>query len=167
MCLSLETLMYIIRTGLTVQVKLTDLVNWRRSQMTLIRWLTFLLGFQTEILSPACWDLFIFSDTNICATMAFLPLVNSDIIVSVSIDLSIILITTGCLVSLHCLWLFLCWLRCSMKDIFKLGSFTAASDFCEWIQLATDVCISHGKYQVKPHTSPWFSATCLCCCHSS
>ena len=110
--------------------------------------------------SQSCLLAFIFSDTSICATMAFLPLVNSDIIVSVSIDLSIILITTGCLVSLHCLWLFLCWLRCSMKDIFKLGSFTAASDFCEWVQLAIDVYISHGKYQVKPHTSPWFSATC-------
>ena len=47
-----------------------------------------------------------------------------------------------------------------MKDIFKLGSFTAASAFCEWVQLAIDVYISHGKYQVKPHTSPWFSATC-------
>ena len=31
-----------------------------------------------------------------------------------------------------------------MKDIFKLASFTAASDFCEWVQFAIDVYISHG-----------------------
>ena len=36
--------------------------------------------------SPALLNLFIFSDTNICSTMAFPPLGNSDHVVSVSID---------------------------------------------------------------------------------
>ena len=30
----------------------------------------------------------------------------------------------------------------------------------EWVQLGIDVYIPHRKYQVKPHSSPWFSAAC-------
>ena len=44
------------------------------------------------------------------------------------------------------------------EDVFKLGASTAASNFCEWVQVGIDVYISHGKYQVKPHSSPWLSA---------
>ena len=44
------------------------------------------------------------------------------------------------------------------EDIFKLGASAAASEFCEWVGI--DVYISHRKYQVKPHSSPWFSASC-------
>ena len=43
--------------------------------------------------------------------------------------------------------------------IFKL-SVSAASEFCEWVQVGMDVYIPHCKYQVKPHSSPWFSAAC-------
>ena len=46
------------------------------------------------------------------------------------------------------------------KDIFKLGASTAASEFCEWVQVGIDVYIPQRKYQVKPHSSPWFSAAC-------
>ena len=31
-------------------------------------------------------------------------------------------------------------------------------NFCEWVQVGIDVYIPHRKYQVKPHSSPWFSA---------
>ena len=45
--------------------------------------------------------------------------------------------------------------------IFKLSaSAAAASEFCEWVQVGIDVYIPHRKYQVKPHSSPWFSAAC-------
>ena len=44
------------------------------------------------------------------------------------------------------------------EDIFKLSASTAASEFCEWFQVRIDVYIPHRKYQVKPHSSPWFSA---------
>ena len=44
------------------------------------------------------------------------------------------------------------------EDIFKFGTSAAASEFCEWVQVALDVYIPHRKYQVKPHSSPWFSA---------
>ena len=46
------------------------------------------------------------------------------------------------------------------KDIFKLGASAAASKFCEYVLFGIDVCIPHRKYQVKPHSSPWFSAIC-------
>ena len=45
-------------------------------------------------------------------------------------------------------------------DIFKLSASAAASEFCEWVQVGIDVYIPHRKYQVKPHSSPWFSAAC-------
>ena len=46
------------------------------------------------------------------------------------------------------------------EDIFKLSASAAASQFCEWVQVGIDVYIPHRKYQVKPHSSPWFSAAC-------
>ena len=46
------------------------------------------------------------------------------------------------------------------EDIFKLSTSPAASEFCEWVQVGIDVYIPHRKYQVKPHSSPWFSAAC-------
>ena len=46
------------------------------------------------------------------------------------------------------------------EDIFKLGASVAASGFCEWFKVGTDVYIQHRKYQIQPHSSPWFSAAC-------
>ena len=46
------------------------------------------------------------------------------------------------------------------EDIFKLCASPAASEFCEWVQVGIDVYIPHRKCQVKPHSSPWFSAAC-------
>ena len=45
-------------------------------------------------------------------------------------------------------------------DIFKLGDSAAASEFSLWVRVGIDVHIPHRKYQVKPHSSPWFSAAC-------
>ena len=42
------------------------------------------------------------------------------------------------------------------EDIVKLSASAAASDIFEWVQVGIDVCIPHLKYQVKPHSSPWF-----------
>ena len=44
------------------------------------------------------------------------------------------------------------------EDIFKLSA--SASEFREWFQVGIDLYIPHRKYQVKPHSSPWFSASC-------
>ena len=46
------------------------------------------------------------------------------------------------------------------EDIFKLGASAAASEFSQWVQVGIDVYIPHRKYQVRPHSSPWFSAAC-------
>ena len=45
------------------------------------------------------------------------------------------------------------------QDTFKLGA-SAASRFCEWVQVRIDVYIPHRKNQVKSHSNPWFSAAC-------
>ena len=100
--------------------------------------------------------------------MAFPPLGNSDhVVLSVSIDFPI---NSKQNTPFHRVaydysradWDVLCdHLRdVPWKDIFKLSASAAASEFCKWVQVAIDVYIPHRKYQVKPHSSPWFSAAC-------
>ena len=93
MFLYLETLTFIIRTGLPILVEPINLVNSViifPSQMTLLR--SQIFNFPNQIPdcdshSPARLDLFISSNASICFTMAFPPLANSDhVVVSVSID---------------------------------------------------------------------------------
>ena len=48
----------------------------------------------------------------------------------------------------------------SRADWGGLLSASAASEFCEWIQVGIDLCIPHCKYQVKPDSCPWLSAAC-------
>ena len=45
----------------------------------------------------------------------------------------------------------------SWENVFKLAASAAAHEFCEWFQVVIDMYIPHCKYQIKPHTSPWFS----------
>ena len=117
--------------------------------------------------SPALLDLFISFDANICSTMAFRPLENSDhVIVSISIDFSS---NSKLDTPFHRIaydysrgdWDGLCddFRDVLYEDIFK-PSASVASKFCKWLQVGIDVYIPHRKYQVKPHSSPWFSATC-------
>ena len=135
--------------------------------------LTQIVNFPTRIPdcdshSPALLDLFISSDANICSTIAFPPLGNSDhVVVSVSIDFPI---NSKQDTPFHCVaydysradWDGLCdHLRdVPWEDIFKLSASAAANEFCEWVQVGIDVYIPHHKYQVKPHSSPWFSTAC-------
>ena len=46
------------------------------------------------------------------------------------------------------------------EDIFNLSASAAGGEFCEWVQVGIDVYIPYQKYQVKSHSSPWFSAAC-------
>ena len=135
--------------------------------------LTQIVNFPTQIPdcdshSPALLDLFLSSDASICSAMAFLSLGNSDhVVVSVSIDFPT---NSQQDAPLHRIaydyscadWDDLCdHLRdVPREDIFKLSASAAASEFCEWVQVGTDVYIPHRKYHVKPHSSPWFSAAC-------
>ena len=45
-------------------------------------------------------------------------------------------------------------------DIFKPHASAAASELYEGVQVGIDVYIRHRKYQVKPHSSLWFSTAC-------
>ena len=118
--------------------------------------------------SPALLDLFISSDASICSTMAFAPLGNSDhVVVSVSIDFPTNSQHDATFHRKAYDYSRADWdgLRDHFRDvpwedIFKLGASAAASEFCEWVQVGIDVYIPHRKYQVKPHSSPWFSAVC-------
>ena len=118
--------------------------------------------------SLALLDLFISSDAGICSTMAFPPLGNSDhVVVSVSIDFPS---NSQGDSPFHCIaydYSFADWdglhehLRVvPWEDIFKLSAFAAASEFSEWVQVGIVLYIPHCKYQIKSHSSPWFSAVC-------
>ena len=100
--------------------------------------------------------------------MDFAPLGNSDhVVVSVSIDFPT---NSQWDTPFHCIaydYSLADWdgLRDHLRDvtwedIFKLSASATASEFCEWVQVGIDVYIPHRKYQVKPHSSPWFSAAC-------
>ena len=117
--------------------------------------------------SPALLDLSLSSDACICSTMAFPPFGNSDhVVVSVSIDFPP---NSKQDASFHhiaydysCVdWDIRGHLRdVPWEDILKLSASAMASEFCEWVQLGIDVYIPHHKYQVKSHSSPWFSTAC-------
>ena len=135
--------------------------------------LTQIVNFPTRIPdcdshSPALLDSILSSDASICSTMALPPLGNSDhVVVSVSIDFPIKSKQDTPLHRMAYDYSRADWdgLRDHLRDvpwenIFKLGASTAASEFCEWFQVEIDVYIPHCKYQVKPHSFPWFSAAC-------
>ena len=118
--------------------------------------------------SPALLNLFLSSDTSICSTMAFPPLGNSDhVVVSVSIDFPTNSQQDAPFHRIAYDYSRADWdgLRDHLRDvpwdnIFKLGASAAASEFCESIQVGIDVYIPHRNYQVKSHSSQWFSAAC-------
>ena len=118
--------------------------------------------------NPALLDLFISSDASICSTMVFCPLGNSDhVIVSVSIDFPVNSKQDTPFHHMAYDYSRADWdgLRDHLRDvpwedIFKLNASAAASEFCEWVQVGINVYIPHSKYQVKPYSSPWFSAAC-------
>ena len=92
MFLSLETLTPIMRTGLPILVERINLVNSViifLSQMTLLRWLNFLLQSQIVILIVLLFWIYFFllTPVYICSTVDFPPLGNSDhVVISVFID---------------------------------------------------------------------------------
>ena len=135
--------------------------------------LTQMINFLTRIPdrdshSPALLDMFLSSDVSICSIMAFPLLKNSDrVVFSVFIDF---LSNSKRDAPLHHIaydYSFVDWdgprdhLRAvPWEDIFKLSASAAASEFCEWVHVGIDVHIPYHKYQVKPHSSSWFSAAC-------
>ena len=118
--------------------------------------------------SPALFDIFLCSNTSICSTVNFPPLGNSDhVAISVSTDVPSNSLWHATFHhrtydysraewdSLHDPFRDVPW-----GDIFKICASAAASKFCEWVQVEIDVYIPHHKHEVKPHSSPLFSAAC-------
>ena len=116
--------------------------------------------------NPVLLNVFISSVTNICSTIAFPPLGNSEHVpVSVTIDISSN--SKGEHPFHHIAYDYSCadwnglydYLKdVSWNDIFKLDASAAASVFFEWVQVGIDEYLPNCKYQVKPYSSPWFSA---------
>ena len=132
-----------------------------------------MLNFPTRIAdcdsrSPALFDLFPSSDSSICSTMAFPPFGNSNhVVVSVSInfpsnsqwDAPFHRIAYDYSRADHDS---LCdHLRdVPWEDTFALSASAATNEFCDLFQLGIDAYVPHRKYQIKPHSSPSFSAAC-------
>ena len=148
MFLSLKTLTSIIRTVLPILVELVDLVNSVIICCNISNDFTQMVNFPTRIPdcdsdSPALLDLFLSSDASICSTMAFPPFGNFDhVVVSVSIDFPSNSQRDAPFHRIAYDYSRYDWddLRDYLrdfpwKDIFKLGAFAAASEFCEWIQV--------------------------------
>ena len=171
MFLFLETLTSIISTCLPILLELITLntIIIFLSQMTLLRWLTFLL--RSQIVIPT---VLLFLDFLFLLTLVFvLPWL------SLHWEFLIMLLLQFPLTFHQNLqqdtpfhpiaydysradWDSLCdHLRdVPWEGIFKLSAFAASSEFCEWVQAGIDVYIPHRKYQVRPRLSPWFSADC-------
>ena len=114
---------------------------------------------------PALLDLFLFCDASICPAMAFPPLGSSDHVVLVSVDVPSNSQQDALFHRIAYAYSHADWdgLRDHLRDaqwedIFKIGASVIASEFWDWFQVRIDVYIPHRKYQVKPHSSPWFSA---------
>ena len=114
--------------------------------------------------SPALLDFFLSSGNIIF--LQWLSLHSEILIMLFQFPLTFHQVHLAIPLSSHSLWLFSCWLEwsswsfegCSMGDIFRFDVSVAASELYEWVQVGIDVYIPHCKYQVNPHSSPWFSS---------
>ena len=151
--------MSIIRTGLPILVELIDLVSsviTFPSQMTLLRWLTFLLGSQTVILIVLLFWIYFFLLMQVFVLqwlslhweilVMLLPqfpltfqLINNRISHRIADDYGL------CNQLRDVPW----------EDIFKLGASAAASEFCVWVQVGIEASFISMVFN------------CLCFCHSS
>ena len=112
----------------------------------------------------ALLDLLLSSDASICCTMAFPPMGNSNhVVVSVSNDFPSNLKHYAPFHCVACDYSFADWgslhghLRDVLwKDIFEFGA--GVLNFGSGCRL--ELIYPHGKYQVTPHSSVCFSASC-------
>ena len=142
-------------------IDLVDSVIIFLSQMTLLRWLIFLLKFLTVTLTVLLFWISFFL-LMLAFVVQWLPL--HHIFVSVPIyfpsnskwDATFyhMAYDNSC-----ANWDGLCdhlgdvpW-----KDINEVSASAVVSEYCEWVHVGIEVNIPHHKYLVKPHSSPWFS----------
>ena len=150
-----------IRTGLTILVGLIDLVNSViifLFQMTILRWLTFLIRSLTVILTVLLFWISFFL-LILVFVLQWLSL-HWEILVVVSVSRDFPSNSQWDAPFHHIAYGYsrADWdsfqnhfRNVPWEDIFKLGASAAASEFCEWVQVGIDVYIPHRIYQVKPH----------------
>ena len=173
MPLSSEILSPIIRIGLSILVEVINLVNsvmifFISNDLTqMVNVSTLTPDYDSH--SPALLDLFLSCVDSICSKIAFPPLGNSDYaFVSVSIDFPSKLQREAPFHGVpydyyRAYWdgPFDHWKDAPWEDILTLGASGTASAFCEWVQVGIDIYIyiyiSQKKYQIDPHSSPWFA----------
>ena len=152
-------------------VELVDLVNYViifLCQTTLFGWLTFILGSQTVILTTLLFWIYFFLLMPefvlqwLSLHLGIQVMLLSQFPVFPSNSQWDALFHRIAYDQSHADWGSICDnLRdIPQENIFKLTAFTAGSEFFEWVQVGIDVYIRHRKYQVKPHSSPWFSVSC-------
>ena len=118
--------------------------------------------------SPSLLDLCLVSDPSIYSVAPLSPLGNSDhAVVSVSFSPASV---TSCESPSHRTsynYPLADW--DSFRDflsgipwhsVFSLPADQCASEIMTWIQAGIDAFVPHRRYQVKPHSSPWFSPAC-------
>ena len=124
--------------------------------MTLLRWLTFLLRSQTVILTALLFWIYLFLLT-LVFVLQWLPL-HWEILIMLLSQFLLTFYQIHNKISYLIAYDYSCadWdglcdhLRdVPWVDIFKLGA------------SGIDVYIPHCKYQIKPYSSPWFSAACV------
>ena len=170
MCLSLETFHHkdqLTYSGVTGRSgELCYIFSISNDPTRIVNFSTWMLNCDSH--NPALLGFFIPFDATICSAMAFPPLGNFDhVFISVSNDFPLNLQSDA---SFHLMaygYSRADWdglddhLRDILwEDIFGLGSFATASEFCECFQVIIDVYVPHRKYQVKSQSSPWLSAAC-------
>ena len=134
--------------------------------------LTQIVNFPTQIPdcdvhSPALLDLFLYSDASICSTVAFPLLGNSDhAIVSVSIDFPVkssrmphFIVWLMTILMLIGLVFVIIWEMIHGKISLISVLLLLQVNFVSAFRLEL-MYILHHKYQVKPHSSSWFSTAC-------
>ena len=145
-------------------MELIDLVNSViifLSQTTLLRWLTFLLRSQTVIFIILLF-LISFFLLMLLFVLQWLSLHWEILIMLLShFPLTFHQVHNGISCFIAQLMTILVLIGTVFMIIgtvfFKLSVSVAVSVFCEWVQVGIDLYIPHRKYQVKPHSSPWFS----------
>ena len=172
LCLYLQTLRSITKTGLPILVELIDMVNSViifLSQTTLLRWLTFLLRSLTVILTVLLFRIYLFLLTLVFVLqwhslqweilimlLSQFPLTFHHIhngMPRFMALLMIILMLIGMVFLI--IWEMLHG-RISLNSVLLL----LLVNFVKYVQVGIDIYIPFRKCQVKPHSSPLFSAAC-------
>ena len=127
--------------------------------MTLLRWLTFLLGSVTVTLTVLLFWIYFYL-LMLVFVLQWLSL-HWEIVIMLLSQFPLTFQRDDPFHRLACNYSRADHLRdVPWEDTFKFRASSAASQFCEWVQVGTDAYIPHRQYQVKPHSSPWFSAAC-------